>query len=81
MKRLLNWFNNKWGWFFTNGHKQIQKQDEYLVDMDTIHIALYNAKRFNLEIEVVYEALKHLKQNPSLSISEAITEGYKNWVK
>lgn len=81
MKRLSNWFNNKWGWFFTNGNKQIQKQDEYLVDMDTIHIALYNAKRLDLEIEVVYEALKFLKQNPSSSISEAITEGYKNWVK
>ena len=25
INRLENWFNNKFGWFFTNGNKTIQK--------------------------------------------------------
>lgn len=82
-KTFNNWFNNKWGWFFTNGNKSQQENniDTYLVDMDAIYLALYNAKRLNLEIEVVFEALKCMQQNPNLTISEAITLGYKNWVK
>lgn len=84
MNKFAHWFNTKFSWFFTNGYKQQQKAlalDDYLTSMDDVHIVLYNAKVYNLEVEVVYEALVLLKQNPTMSISEAIRGGYNAWVK
>lgn len=40
-----------------------------------------NASGYGLEAEVVAFALKCMKENPQLSIVEAIIEGYEEWVK
>ena len=56
-------------------------------DKDIIHElfivsdTLEDAKRYGLEAEVVTFALKYMKQDPTLSISAAITYGYDEWVK
>ena len=39
------------------------------------------AAEYGLEAEVAYWALKEMKQNPSLSISDAIWIGLNEWVK
>jgi hypothetical protein len=36
---------------------------------------------FGLEAEVVAFALEYMKQNPTLSIVEAILYGYEEWIK
>jgi hypothetical protein len=51
--------------------------DELLVVADLLD----EAKTYGLEAEVVYFALKYLKQDPTLSIIQAITYGYDEWVK
>ena len=49
--------------------------------MDYVSDVIDEARDQNLEIEVVTWALKAMKANPSLSIVEAINEGYEHWVK
>jgi hypothetical protein len=77
---MKNWFNKKYGWFFTNGNKK----DPYyppIDGMDAVAIALNDAKQVGLDTEVVTWALMYMKNNPNLTISEAITMGYFEWVK
>ena len=50
-------------------------------NMETINNALNGAAEYGLEVEVVYWALKAIKENPSLSIEEAIEIGFLEWVK
>jgi hypothetical protein len=56
---------------------------EYEIDKNymTLMDSLDSAKEEGLEVEVVYTALKSMKQDPQLSISEAIELGMKEWVK
>lgn len=56
---------------------------EQELDKDFIDVAdtLYLAINKELEAEVVYTALKEMKKNPELSISEVILKSLKNWVK
>lgn len=49
--------------------------------MDYVSEILEEARQHGLEVEVVTWALKAMKENPSLSLVEAITEGYENWLK
>jgi len=49
--------------------------------MDAVRSSLDGARVFHLEVEVMAYALKYLKENPSLSISQAIGCGYFEWVK
>ena len=80
MRKFNNWFNAKFGWFFTNGNKS-NKGTLHIDGMDCVAIALHDARQVGLETEVVTWALMYMKNNPSLSISEAITMGYYEWVK
>ncbi len=32
LKRLEDWFNLKFGWFFVNGRKQVERQNKWLKD-------------------------------------------------
>jgi hypothetical protein len=56
---------------------------EQELDKDYIDVAdsLYLAMNKDLESEVVYTALKEMKNNPELSISESILIALNNWVK
>ena len=80
IKRFEKWFNHKFAWFFTNGRK-INNEALHIDGMDCVAITLHDAKLQGLETEVVTWALIYMKNNPSLSISEAITMGYYEWVK
>jgi hypothetical protein len=50
-------------------------------EMDTVAMVLEQSCEENLEVEVVTWALRYMKENPSLTISEAITMGFYEWVK
>jgi len=77
MKKLNNWINNNVKQFFTHKTKTKPTIDE----TDTVSMALANAYQMSLEVEVVTWALKYMKENPSLTIDEAITMAYFEWIK
>ena len=83
-----SWFCNKFGWFFTNGTKyqqlcdtQNKKATSTTEDLDLVGSALRYSRTWGLEAEVVTWALCAMKQDPSLSIEEAIKIGFMEWVK
>jgi len=82
MKKFSDYFNCKWGWFFTNGRKA-QYKDNYVMekDLENISDTLDQAKKSNLDTEVVAWALMYMKKNPNLTITEAMTLGYYEWIK
>lgn len=45
-----------------------------------LHI-LNEAKKYGLEVEIVHTALKLMKQNNELSITDALWIGRKEWIK
>jgi hypothetical protein len=80
MKKFNNWFNTKFGWFFINGNKTTQSEP-MIETLETIEKVLMEAKNQGLEKEVVAWSLKYMKEYPNLTISEAVTMGYFEWVK
>lgn len=56
-------------------------QDEILKEFRAVEFALKEAINDGLEVEVVVFALKAMKENPSLTIEEAILVGYDEWIK
>jgi hypothetical protein len=59
-----------------------ENNTEILVsEMDTVAMVLEQSSEENLAVEVVTWALRYMKENPSLTISEAITMGFYEWVK
>lgn len=103
-KTFSQWFNDKFGWFFKNGNKEIpiyehhpntfdntpyiHRADKFIIsalklkleekddDLEIVSLALANAEQMGLSTEVVTWALKYMKENPSLTIGQAITMGY-----
>lgn len=49
--------------------------------MDIVEHVLREAEDFGLTVHVVTWAIKHMKENPSLDISDAIVLGLEEWVK
>jgi hypothetical protein len=67
------------GWFSRDKEKPI---DSFILEeMDTVSMALTNATHLNLEVEIVTYALQNMKDNSNLTIGEAITMAYFEWVK
>ena len=67
------------GWFSSNKEKIT---DSFILEeMDTVSMALSNATHLNLEVEVVTYAIQNMKDNPNLTIGEAITMAYFEWAK
>jgi len=82
MKKFNDWFNSKYSWFFTNGRKAQSAYNKTFTDeVNIVSIVLANAYQMSLEVEVVTWALKYMKENPNLTIDEAITMSYSEWVK
>lgn len=50
-------------------------------DLELIEALLSEADEYGLTGEVVAFSLKEMKENPSLSVSEAIIIGYNEWIK
>ena len=55
--------------------------EEILKEFRAVRLTLGEAIEAGLEVEVVVFALKAMKENPSLTIEEAILIGYDEWVK
>lgn len=49
--------------------------------MNIIQQLIELSDEYGLTTEVVYSALQYMKEDPTLSIEEAITHGYNEWVK
>jgi hypothetical protein len=66
-------------WFSRDKEKST---DSFILEeMDTVSMALTNATHLNLEVEIVTYAIQNMKDNPNLTIGEAITMAYFEWVK
>lgn len=48
-------------------------------EMEIIQKYLENARDFNMLNEVIYTALKTMKENPNLSIEEVLIAGCDEW--
>ncbi len=64
-------------------YHQPDENDTYSLvsEMDAVATALEQSREEGLEVEVVTWALRYMKNDPSLTISEAITMGFYEWVK
>lgn len=49
--------------------------------MEAIDKMLDSAIEFGMEVEVIFSALKYMKENPSVSPVEAFALGVSEWVK
>ena len=87
--KFAEWFNTKFEWFFTNGYKYSSKC-ESLIDkqhltcmeeLNTVKNALDQSRECGLDTEVVVWALKCMKEDPTLTVSEAIELGFWEWAK
>lgn len=56
-------------------------EDQREKDMYSISFALRNSKKYQLEIEVIYTAMKYLQNNTNASIEDAIYNGFEEWIK
>jgi hypothetical protein len=50
-------------------------------ELSVIKEALADASENNVTIEVIHSALKYMKQDSKISISEAIYLGYEDWIR
>ena len=57
------------------------EKDTMYDDIECVKYTLNLSKLLYLEVEVVTFALKAMKENPELSIAEAITIGAEEWLK
>ncbi len=55
--------------------------EEKNLELDAIGNMLDIALEYGLEVEVIYFALKKMKENPSLNPIEAFTLGVTEWIK
>ena len=56
-------------------------KEEAIKELSYVDHLLKLAEGYNLEAEVVVFALKVMKENPSLTIEQAMDIGYEEWVK
>ena len=68
----------KW---FKKQNEEENDTETLVSEMDAVEIALERSREEGLDVEVVTWALRYMKENPSLTISEAISMGYYEWVK
>ena len=52
---------------------------EMSADLEAVNEALETAHDYNLELEVVWSALRAVKNDPSLSIADAMAMGLNEW--
>jgi hypothetical protein len=56
-------------------------KEETIKELSYVDHLLKLAEVHNLEAEVVVFALKVMKENPSLTIEQAMALGYEEWIK
>jgi predicted RNA methylase len=59
------------------------EQDKETIDkeMQAISDMLDTALEFGMEVEIIYHALKYIKENPSVTPAQAFALGATEWVK
>jgi predicted CoA-binding protein len=50
-------------------------------EIDIVDAFIRDAQKYGLVNEVVYFALKYMKENPESSIEDAMNHGYYEWIK
>lgn len=55
--------------------------EEQIETIEYINTLMDEVKKYHLEGEVIYYALKYMKQNPELEIGEAFIEGFFEFMK
>lgn len=55
--------------------------NDHLNDFETIINSLFHSRKFGMECEVIWSALNAMKNNPTLSITEALEFGVRKWKK
>jgi hypothetical protein len=50
-------------------------------EIDIVDVFVKDAEKYGLVSEVVYFALKYIKENPDKSIEDAMNYGYWQWIK
>jgi hypothetical protein len=55
--------------------------DKVIEELDHVNTLLKKAQRHGLEAECVVFALKYMQENPALSINQAMSYGFNEWVK
>jgi len=91
MKKFNQWFNKNFSWFFINGRKQtpnyevefrgitittVEPSSPTQEEFEIVEMALANSEQRGVSKETVAWALLFMKENPSLTIGQAITMGY-----
>ena len=61
--------------------KQRRSVEDIHRSLDIVEHVLRDARDLKVETEVVTWALKRMKENPKLDISDAIQLGYEEWVQ
>lgn len=61
--------------------RDMHKDGESFDELSLISNILKTAAEYKLESEVIYSALKFIKEDSSLSIKEAVERGYQEWIK
>lgn len=64
-----------------NTYEWQDSDTEFLNTVKIVDETLNSANKYGLVTEVVVFALKYMKENPNLSIVEAVDAGYYEWVK
>lgn len=58
-----------------------EHKDTVNKELDLINYCLGEALEYNLVAEVIWSALRILKEHPEISIMDAIDYGYNDWIK
>jgi hypothetical protein len=58
-----------------------KKTDETTEEMQLIGDMLDSALEYGLEVEVIYWALRYIKENPDTSPAQAFALGVTEWIK
>jgi len=49
--------------------------------LNTAHLVLEEAKQFGVQVEVMVWAVRYMKEDPSLSVEQAIILASNEWIK
>lgn len=54
-------------------------KEDWEMDVEHVHQALISAREYGLEVEVMYTALRTLKEFPDTSIADALNQALLDW--
>lgn len=76
----MSGFEAGYGYFAAQTLKA-ENSEDFEEEMNIVQTALKESEDWGLHTEIVTWALKYMKDDPSLTIGQAITMGYLEWMK